>query len=169
MKYAPILTLIVLLSACIGGGDNGVETNDIMRIAERKGWESAAMNEMELDLLTILPERYKTGSSHAIVFLVRNDRHIAARWTNVSSPAKAIAVLREKIFQNISKQAEDIVDDRIEPAQSSPIDLLAFTDKSISSDRIIVAVIRNELYELHVAEANTNEALSLLLSIARID
>ena len=146
----------------------GDAENTILHRAKERGWETATMPDGEVNFLNFLPEEFHRGNLREVIFIGGNDRMMAARWTEVSSTHDAMAALRETLFPKFSPAVHSIVDERVHTENGSTIDILAFTDLPLFSEHIIIAAIRSVLYELHVPEGRSSEAMELLLAIANL-
>ncbi len=90
------------------------------------------------------------------VLMKDNDRAALFAWLENSESLALFSALKQSLQQTFTPNVTDLRDERIEPQEGAPRDVLSFTDPP-GSERVIIVRIRTRLYEFHVA--NGNEAL----------
>ena len=156
----PILIACVFLLSCAEGERVGKSPKDLVNTSIIEGYTHAKIYPEEQSLLAQLLTKNENGALRSLVLLRNEDRVAAVWWEERENAEKLFEQLAEKLFPLLSKNAKNIVDTVIHSEADTPIELLAFTDAALHSERIFFARIGNTLYEFH---GNDEEGILNLL------
>ena len=165
MKRAFLILITCVLFSCTEDAGIREAPSDLVNTSIIEGYTHAKVHPEERSLLAELLANNEDGALRSLVLLKDSDRVAAVWWEERKNAEQLFEELTEKIYPHLSKDAKGIVDTVIHSETDTPIELLAFTDFALHSERIYFARIGNTLYEFHGNDEGG--ILSLLFSLAR--
>ena len=165
MKRAFLILITCVLFSCAGEEEIRDVPGDLVNASIIEGYTHAKIHPEEQSLLARFLTKNEDGALRSLVLLKDSDRVAAVWWEERKNAEQLFEELTEKIYPHLSKDAKGIVDTVIHSETDTPIELLAFTDFALHSERIYFARIGNTLYEFHGNDEGG--ILSLLFSLAR--
>lgn len=155
-----ILIACALLSSCAEKSDIDEAPKDLVNASIIEGYTHAKIHPGEQSLLAHLLPKNENGALRSLILLKDSDRAAAVWWEERENAEKFFEELTEALFPFLSEGAKGVVDTVIHSEENTPIELIAFTDAFIHSERIYFARIGNTLYEFH---GNDEEGILALL------
>jgi hypothetical protein len=166
LRYATI-GIALFLASCISTEKTGVPHQDhLISIAEETGFTPVPVPGGEKNFLHDFLPRGQTLRSTTL--LREGDRIAAVFWFKDPLADFHLNSLRKMLYDRFSRGMHSFIDEEIQPEEgAAAIDVFAFTDSVMSSERFLFARIGKTLYEFHVAEEKEQWVQGILLEIAR--
>lgn len=89
------------------------------------------------------------------VLMKNNDRAALFAWIEDPDAQVIFSAVKQSLQQSFSPALTALSDERIEPEDGAPRDVLSFIDPP-GSEKVIIVRIRTRLYEFHIAPGNDN-------------
>lgn len=98
-----------------------------------------------------------------MVLLLNNDRAALFSWIEGDNTKMIFQSVKQALQEQFSPKVTGLIDQTLTSENGPPIDMLAFSDPAISSEKVIFIRVRDRLYEFHIAEKGA-EAVSALIA-----
>lgn len=97
------------------------------------------------------------------VLLKNNDRAFLFSWIDNDDAKTIMSSLKQALSEQFSGKLTDLVDETRTQDSGPPVDVLSFTDPTLSPEKIMFLRVRTRLYEIHIAK-NGSDALDALVA-----
>lgn len=155
--------ILLLLTAC-GEKELAVQTGSarLEKVVTEVGFSFVTPAREESSFLQMVGQSKLSRTT----LMKAEDRLASAFWMESTSPEEVMNALTQKAFHAFSSSMENLVDDTLVMDGYEEMDVLAFSDPVLSSERIMIVQIGNTLYEFHYPPAQEPIIQGLLLKLA---
>jgi hypothetical protein len=167
------IAFILIAGGCAGEVTNEVPSRnpDLISIARENGFTVSPVSRNEKSYLKrVIPE---SSILRSIVILKKEsdlgsdiDRVASAYWFRSTHADILMKTLTSQMFDLLSANVENLIDEDLHREGYATIDMLAFNDPALSEERIIFVQIRDELYEFHTLVDKEELVMGLVLEVA---
>lgn len=118
----------------------------------------------ETSILKIIAQGMNTET---IVLLLNNDRAALFSWIENDDVKNVFSALKQALQEQFSPKLTGLIDETQTPENGPPVDILSFTDPSISPEHVVFLRVRNRLYEFHIAAKGEDSIKALIAELSK--
>lgn len=101
------------------------------------------------------------------VLLRNNDRAFLFAWIDSDDAKTIFGSLKQALSEQFSGKMTDLVDETKTQESGPPVDVLSFSDPTLSPEKLVFLRIRTRLYEIHVAKNGEAVLQELIQELSR--
>lgn len=145
------------------GGVEKAKGIDVDLVVRSLGMETSASKDQSM-LTQVVGTRAKASSLN---ILIGDDRAGSVTWVDAPQVKMFFAALKESLLQSFSPQVTGLVDE-VQRGEGRPIiNLLTFSDPSLSNETLTFIRIRERLYEFHAAPGKEGQMLRVIDALSQ--
>jgi len=101
------------------------------------------------------------------VLIRNNDRAFLFSWIDSNDAKSMFSSLKQELSEQFSGKMTDLIDTTKTGESGPPVDILSFTDPTLSAERVMFLRVRTRLYEIHIAKNGEDMLASLVAALSR--
>lgn len=101
------------------------------------------------------------------VLIRNNDRAFLFSWIDSNDAKSIFSSLKQELSEQFSGKMTDLIDTTKTGDSGPPVDILSFTDPTLSAERVMFLRVRTRLYEIHIAENGEDMLDSLVAALSQ--